>query len=60
MSLNILKLEIEDINTSSIGNNIQIKLTDNNLVVFSRSALEKMFNDYKNILKSEKPVNKNN
>lgn len=59
MPLNILKLEIEDINTSTIGNNIQIRLTDNNLVVFSRSALEKMFKDYRDILEAEKPADKN-
>ena len=42
----LIKIEKEDINTSKIGNNILLSISDNVDIVLTPDALEELFNDY--------------
>jgi len=58
--LQIIKIEKEDVKTSTIGCNIQIGDGTNLQIVFSREALEELINDYNNIKQSESEQPKKN
>jgi len=54
MALMIIKVEKEDVNTSMIGKNIELRLNENIAIVFSPEALEELINDYGNLKKYKK------
>ena len=45
----LIKIEKDDVITSKLGNNIQIKCDNNIDIVFSPEALEELLNDYYSI-----------
>ena len=54
MALMIIKVEKQDVHTSMIGSNIELKLNENIAIVFSPEALEELINDYGNLKKYKK------
>ena len=50
----IIKVEKQDVNTSMIGTNIELRLNDNVAIVFSPEALDELINDYGNLKKYKK------
>lgn len=54
MSKIIIKVEKDDINTSILGQNIELKLNDSLSIIFSSEALDELINDYQNLKKYKK------
>jgi len=50
----IIKVEKQDVNTSMIGTNIELRINDNVSIVFSPEALDELINDYGNLKKYKK------
>jgi hypothetical protein len=49
MAKTIIKIEVEDIKTSFLGENIELKIDDKLSIVFSRQALDELVIDYTNL-----------
>jgi len=47
----IIKIDKEDINTSLLGQNVELKLNENISIIFSPEALDELINDYGNLKK---------
>ena len=54
MALTIIKIEKQDIHTSMIGSNVELRVNESLSIVFSPEALEELINDYGNLKKYKK------
>lgn len=54
----IIKLDVNDITTSKIGNNIMIKCENDLSIVLTPDAINELINDYQQILKQTDEIHK--